>query len=723
MTVLSRTIAEAIRWPWRAAERWGRGAGSSRATVGVVMAGYHEKLGGVGNYAMSLLKAWSAIRPFDHLRIFCTKTNFASVGKLPFRARIEHRFLHDTTSLTESARDCDIVFYPCGHIEPVPPPTRSAFHLADLQEWFFPENFSDEEVCRRRNRYRSLREFGVSLLVPSDFTRRSVIELLEYDPERVFICPLLSADLPRKGRSPRSFAFPDDGFAYFPADDYPHKNHQRLVEALKRLAASGLKIPLVCSGSRVGDARWKEMAAKDGLLVHDLGRVSREEVRWLYEHCRVVVFPSLFEGFGIPVLEALQLGCCVLSSSAASLPEVGGDAVHYCNPFDVEDMANALSRVWRDENLRRSLRARTSQQASRFSERRMVQLHRETFDRIANLPDYLRKGKNRLPTLDPVRAWKAVAGRQRPPVTGSGAFPLSKPEQSSRRIETHFLTLAFNGMPFLQKQWEILNTLSIDWHWHVIEGIAELTGDTAWSARNNGMIPREFSGVALSQDGTTAFLDSVAAQKPHQVSIYRSESRWDGKRAMCEAPLPTIKREVLLWQLDVDEFWEPETIVEVVDAFSSDSELMAAQFRCRFYVSPKHVLDNVGTYGNDTRCEWRRVWRFRPGDSWRTHEPPVLVRGGRDLFESRSLTQDETAARGWTFRHLAYVMPSQVAFKESYYGYTGATKGWSRILAEDAEEIRVGAYLPWVPGDLWAVSEPLPEPLHQMLVGKPLGGV
>ena len=87
----------------------------------------------------------------------------------------------------------------------------------------------------------------------------------------------------------------------------------------------------------------------------------------LYAGATLFVYPSLYEGFGLPVAEAMACGAPVVSSNASSLPEVGGDAVLYFDPLDVDAMAEAMRRALADESLRNDLRARGIEQAKKFS--------------------------------------------------------------------------------------------------------------------------------------------------------------------------------------------------------------------------------------------------------------------------------------------------------------------------------------------------------------------
>jgi glycosyltransferase involved in cell wall biosynthesis len=709
---VSKWAAFLLRLPWLAIEKLIRSFLQKNApVVGVSMAGYHPEIGGVGNYAISLLKAWPIAFPFLPLRVFCTKQNFAFVQKLPFVSRIHHRYLQAPADILSHSSGCDIVFYPCASLDVVPPPSGTVFHLADLQEWFFPEYFSEEELCRRRNRYRSLLAYAAGIFVPSDFSRKCVIELLGFDEERVFTVPVLSADLPHLGARPANLEFAD--YLFFPADDYSHKNHQRLVEALLVLKSKGYSITLVCTGSRVSDGSWLGDAKQKGLKIQHLGRVSREEIRWLYDNARALVFPSQFEGFGIPVLEAFRCGTPVVCSHFSSLPEVAGNAAIFFDPFDTEDMARALREVF-DAHRCSELKVLGYKQAEKYCSKKLIQRHADAFAMIKKrLSASAKTPKNvRLPEIDSKKAW-SLSGREKPRDRGLAVKPDTPfsgfVSHSAEKLPVHFFTIVLNGMPFLEMQLVNFSSMNVDWRWHIVEGLAELRHDTAWSLQNGGYCPDRFHKHGLSVDGTTEFLDEMARAHPGRVSLYRKQGPWDGKTEMCNAPLDSMPSEALLWQVDVDEFWSPQTIEEVHRCFLNNSQIQAAKFACRFFVSPDCVLDNIGFYGNNPACEWRRVWRFKPGDHWVTHEPPVLARNHVDLFDVKHLSMHETRANGWIFDHLAYVSENQVAFKQDYYGYQGAVEGWKKLRQSPEDEIIPGLYLPWIPTNVWAKrSDSLP---------------
>jgi glycosyltransferase involved in cell wall biosynthesis len=150
----------------------------------------------------------------------------------------------------------------------------------------------------------------------------------------------------------------------------PRKNLTRLVEALQILRDGGLTLPLVVVGGKgwLYDEffhRLESLAVRDA--VHFPGYVPAADLPLLYNAATLAVVPSVYEGFGLPVLEAMACGTPVIASQASSLPEIGGEAAVYFDPYDVEAMAGAIRAVWTDTEGRIEMRQRGLVQAARFS--------------------------------------------------------------------------------------------------------------------------------------------------------------------------------------------------------------------------------------------------------------------------------------------------------------------------------------------------------------------
>jgi len=219
------------------------------------------------------------------------------------------------------------------------------------------------------------------IVTPSEFTRNDVLKLLPVEPERVVVIP--------GGIDPSFKPQPDAEVATRLAPlglrpgDYllflgtiePRKNLARLLQAVE---LAGPKIgPLVLAGGR----GWNNAAIRDAIVrlardgrVRDLGYVPDDLRPALHAGARAFVYPSLYEGFGLPPLEAMACGTPVLTSNVSALPEVMGDAALYVDPHDVSELAGCLTRIWRDDALRADLRARGLARARQFSWDRTARL-------------------------------------------------------------------------------------------------------------------------------------------------------------------------------------------------------------------------------------------------------------------------------------------------------------------------------------------------------------
>jgi hypothetical protein len=251
-------------------------------------------------------------------------------------------------------------------------------------------------------------------------------------------------------------------------------------------------------------------------------------------------------------------------------------------------------------------------------------------------------------------------------------------------MKLHILTLVLNGMPWLAAQWANLLASRVDFHWHVVEGAAANTHCTAWCKR----IEPQYS-----RDGTGEFLASLHGNP--RVTHYR-KAMWDGKVEMCNAAVSTIKDRCILLQMDSDEIWSPVQLAVMCEAFSKKQT--HAFFWCRYFFGADVVMTTRNCYANNPRQEWKRAWKFEPGMTFKSHEPPVLD------GENVAMEHAETEQLGLVFDHFGYALEKQVAFKEEYYGYTGAVAQWKKLQANTVWPARLCDFLGWVKDERCLVS-------------------
>ena len=230
----------------------------------------------------------------------------------------------------------DGVHFPFTVMLPAPGRVPAATTVLDLQHEEHPEFFSRAQLLYRRRFYRRPILESRIVITISEHARRTIFDRYRLPPERVRAIHL-AVDHERftPGDTPR------EGFLLYPANAWPHKNHARLFEAFAHVRRERPELRLVLTG-----AQHDRLTLPDG--VESRGHVPLDELVRLYRTAAAIVYPSLYEGFGMPCLEAMACGAPVAASNVASLPEVCGDAAVYLDPASVSSIAEAIRRVLDD---------------------------------------------------------------------------------------------------------------------------------------------------------------------------------------------------------------------------------------------------------------------------------------------------------------------------------------------------------------------------------------
>lgn len=206
----------------------------------------------------------------------------------------------------------------------------------DIQHELFPQFFSYPELLYRRRVYGWTVRKSARIITVSDHARATLIERYRLDPERV-VRIHNGVDHSRFIPSTRL----REPFLLYPANRWRHKNHETLFEAFSILRRSRQDLRLLLTGSG-----HEGRPAPEGVTV--LGQVPGDTLVTLYQTAAALVFPSLYEGFGLPVLEAMACGCPVACSNDSSLPEVAGEAAALFDPRSAAEIAAAVIRVLDD---------------------------------------------------------------------------------------------------------------------------------------------------------------------------------------------------------------------------------------------------------------------------------------------------------------------------------------------------------------------------------------
>jgi glycosyltransferase involved in cell wall biosynthesis len=359
------------------------------------------QLAGNETYAVNLIEALAEIDQVNRYTLYVTRQsavdqftnrwpNFRLRRTLPHTPLIR---IPLTLSIELRKDPVDVL-----HVQYTAPPRTPCALVATIHDLSFehlPETFNRRSRAQLRLTVRRTAQKAAQILTLSEFSRRDIIETYGIDPERVSVTP---------PAAPPSFAPVTNETelqrirtTYGIQRDYilalgsiqPRKNLVRLINAYASLgrAERGKQLPqLVLAGKRgwleaeTMRAAEQSDARKDILFI---GYVPDADLASLYSGALCFAYPSYFEGFGLPVLEAMQCGTAVIAGNRTSLPEAAGDAAILVDPFDEAAIANGLNRVIEDPAYRAELRVKGFERSAAFSWKTTAQLTLQAYERAA----------------------------------------------------------------------------------------------------------------------------------------------------------------------------------------------------------------------------------------------------------------------------------------------------------------------------------------------------
>ena len=243
--------------------------------------------------------------------------------------------------------------------------TKLVTTIHDMMPEIFPDTFSSffstevRQQCMRRADH---------IIAVSENTKKDLINLFNVDPNKVSVVYHgVSSHIEDKNISASSDI--SDPYLLYVGTRPACKNFNRLLTAYAHSARLKKDFKLVCFGGDPFHITELELAHQLGLTQTSIIHLSGDDnlLASLYKRASAFIYPSLYEGFGMPVLEAMSLGCPVICSNTSSLPEVAGDAAEYFNPQEIEDIIEAIERVVYSSNQKKSLIELGLKRAKEFS--------------------------------------------------------------------------------------------------------------------------------------------------------------------------------------------------------------------------------------------------------------------------------------------------------------------------------------------------------------------
>jgi len=338
---------------------------------------------GTGIYAASLLEALQQVAPEHEYHTFASarRWQMGQQKTLLSRAGVIYQDVLWTHAIlpAQAARSHIDVLHTPAHVIPVLAPCPTVVSILDALILKTPENFTRWHRNYARVFVPLSARQAAAILTISEHSKRDLVETLKVSPDKVHVTylaasprfhPVAIADI-YDAREQYAIHKP---FILSVGTLEPRKNITRLVQAFAQLNRTDYQV------IHVGPKGWQyddilAEAQRLGLqdTVRFLGHVPLDDLVKLYNAASLFVYPSLYEGFGIPVLEAMACGCPVITSNTSSLPEVAGDAAILIDPTDTQQLADAIQRVLEDRPLADSLNEKGLANARRFSWERCAQ--------------------------------------------------------------------------------------------------------------------------------------------------------------------------------------------------------------------------------------------------------------------------------------------------------------------------------------------------------------
>jgi len=362
---------------------------------------------GIGTYIRSLVHALGGIDQENHYSLVTQPADARLLAGLPenFRsavyARDDHSYFdHAAFPIFLRRMSLDLVHIPLNRV-PLLMIKPYVVTIHDMANLFYEEGAGNLRMQLRRYRFRRGLVRANRVIAVSDATRRDVVNHMQVPPGRVqrvynapdpgFRVEGTSCDIEQQQRIMERYQihYP---FLLYAGNIRRHKNVPRLVEAFAvvrdQLQSHPLykDLRLVIIGDTISQypaVRQTVIKSRVEPVVRFLGFVPFETLRCFYEMAAAFVFPSRYEGFGLPPLEAMACGAPVVASNVSSLPEVVGDAAILVNPENVFDIARGIREVLLDADLREQLIVRGRAQARRFSWERTARQVLEIYQEAA----------------------------------------------------------------------------------------------------------------------------------------------------------------------------------------------------------------------------------------------------------------------------------------------------------------------------------------------------
>lgn len=358
-------------------------------------------LGGNETYATNLIEALAQIDQVNQYTLYVTKPSAVSrfANRWPnfqVKLTLPHTpLVRIPLTLSRELRRHPVDLLHVQYTAPPFAPCPVVTTVHDLAFEHLPETFNRRSWMQLRLTVRRTTRRAAHIITLSEYSRQDISKTYGIAPKRITVTPAAApphirpvAPGPEREKILRSYGIEGD-YLLSLCSIQPRKNLVRLIHAYTLLRSTRLhtRVPqLVLAGKRGWLDSETMRAAEQSPFRSDIlftGYVREQDLPALYSGAFGFVYPSYFEGFGLPVLEAMQCGVPIIAGNRTSLPEIVHDAGALVDPFDEQALANAMARIVDDGDYRAELAARGLQQAKEFSWTETARLTLQVYERIA----------------------------------------------------------------------------------------------------------------------------------------------------------------------------------------------------------------------------------------------------------------------------------------------------------------------------------------------------
>lgn len=272
-------------------------------------------------------------------------------------------------------KNIDVMFCPLFFIAPGDCPIPAVASILDVQHEFFPQYFSKKVLADIRKSTADTLLQADGIITISEYSKQTIMDKYQVPSDKICVTYLNSDsafDLPLEPEKKDAYKRKiGSDYIFYPANSWPHKNHLNLLKAYSILKENyQSKLKLVFTGDGKQQKKDIENYISDHHLEEDviyLGYLSQEEMPYVFANAAVMAFPSVFEGFGIPLVEAMKANVAIACSRCGSIPEVAGNAALYFDADNPEDIADKINQLATDPELRNEFIKKGQEAAKKYS--------------------------------------------------------------------------------------------------------------------------------------------------------------------------------------------------------------------------------------------------------------------------------------------------------------------------------------------------------------------